>query len=53
MNDLEEKKKELESLKYKYFMLQMCDHWDSSDYKYSNELHQRIMKLENELGEVS
>lgn len=38
-------KEVLEQLEKKYFMLQMCDHWDSSDYKYAEELRQKIKEL--------
>ena len=48
-----DKKKELDELREKRFMLAMSDHWDADDYRYDDELYQRIMELENELGEVS
>lgn len=48
-----DKKKELDELREKQFMLAMADYWDADDYRYDSELHQRIMELENELGEVS
>ena len=35
----------LEELEHKYFMLQMQDHWDSSDYKYAEELREKIKKV--------
>lgn len=35
----------LEELEDKYFMLQMQDHWDSSDYRYADELREEIRRL--------
>ena len=46
-----DKREELEKLKDQYFMLQMCDHWSSEDYRLDNELYSKIMKLEKELNE--
>lgn len=39
---------ELEILEHKYFLLEMQDKWDSEDYKYANELKERIKKLKGE-----
>ena len=39
---------ELEKLEHKYFLLEMQDHWDSEDYKYANELKEKIKKLKGE-----
>lgn len=41
MNKLEE----LEKLENQYFMLQMQDTWDSGDYKFAEELRQKIKKI--------
>lgn len=38
---------ELEKLEHKYFLLQMQDHWDSSDYKYANELREEIKRCKD------
>ena len=38
----------LEELEHKYFMLQMQDVWDSSDYRYADELKEKINKLKKE-----
>lgn len=38
----------LEELEQRYFMLQMQDHWESEDYSYADELHEKIMKLKGE-----
>ena len=46
---MEKLKQELEELKEKQFLLQMCDHWSSEDYRYSNELHQKIREIEEKL----
>lgn len=40
--------KTLEQLENDYFMLQMQDHWDSSDYRYADELREGIKKLKGE-----
>lgn len=38
----------LKELEERYFMLQMQDHWESEDYRYADELHEKIMKLKEE-----
>ena len=38
----------LEQLEYRYFLLEMQDKWDSEDYKYANELKEKIKKLKGE-----
>ena len=38
----------LEELEYKYFMLEMQDNWDSSDYRYADELREKIRELKEE-----
>lgn len=35
----------IEELEERYFMLKMQDVWDSSDYKYADELRQKIKQL--------
>lgn len=47
--DMEQLKKELEKLEEKEFMLQMCDHWDSYDYKYHDALCEQIRNKKKEL----
>lgn len=44
----------LEELEERYFMLEMSDTWDSSDYKYADELREKIRKLkeENDVKEI-
>lgn len=37
----------LEELEHKYFMLEMKDTWDSNDYRYADELKEKIKKLKN------
>ena len=39
----------LEELEHKYVMLEMQDSWDSSDYKYADELREKIKKLREEM----
>lgn len=39
---------ELEQLEHKYFLLEMQDKWDSEDYRYANELKEKIRKLKGE-----
>lgn len=38
----------LEQLEHKYFILEMQDKWDNKDYKYANELKEKIKKLKGE-----
>lgn len=38
----------LEELEQQYFMLQMQDNWDSSDYRYADELREKINKMKEE-----
>lgn len=38
----------IEQLEHDLFMLEMKDTWDSSDYRYANELEQKIKKLKEE-----
>ena len=38
----------LEELEEKYFMLEMQDTWSSKDYKYADELRNKIKKLKEE-----
>lgn len=38
----------LEQLEHKYFLLEMQDNWTSEDYKYANELKEKIKKLKGE-----
>ena len=38
----------IEELEHDLFMLEMKDTWDSSDYRYANELEEKIKKLKEE-----
>lgn len=38
----------LEILENKLFMLEMQDHWESSDYRYAEELRERIRKVKQD-----
>lgn len=38
----------LEELEEDYFMLNMQDTWDSSDYRYADELKEKIKKIKEE-----
>lgn len=38
----------IEELEEKYFMLEMQDTWSSRDYRYADELRQKIKKLKEE-----
>lgn len=40
--------KTLEQLENDYFMLQMQDTWTSEDYRYADELREKIKKLKGE-----
>lgn len=42
---------ELEKLEHKYFLLQMQDHWNSSDYRYANELREEIKRCKDAINE--
>ena len=39
----------LKELEHQYFMLKMQDSWDSSDYRYADELREKIRKLKEEM----
>ncbi len=39
----------LEELEHKYFILEMQDTWDSSDYRYADELKEKIRNLKGEI----
>lgn len=41
----------LEELEQRYFMLQMQDTWDSSDYRYADELREKIRRLKENKSE--
>lgn len=38
----------LEELEEKYFMLEMQDTWSSKDFKYADELRNKIKKMKEE-----
>ena len=38
----------IKELEHDLFMLEMKDTWDSSDYRYANELEEKIKKLKEE-----
>lgn len=38
----------LKQLEHKYFLLEMQDKWNSEDYKYANELREKVRKLKEE-----
>lgn len=40
---------EIEKLEEEQFILDMKDVWDDSDYKKSNEIHQKILELKGQL----
>ena len=41
-------KENLEELEHRLFMLKMQDTWESSDYRYANELEKKKKKLKEE-----
>lgn len=43
------KEKELKELEHRYFMLQMADTWDRSDYRFAERLREKIRKLREEI----
>ena len=40
-------KEQIEGLEYDIFILQMKDHWDSSDYRRYDELNTKLKELKN------
>ena len=40
-------KKKIKELEQEYFYLKMQDHWDSSDYRYANELREEIKRCKD------
>lgn len=48
---MEKVKEEIEKLEYKLFILQMKDRWDLSDYRYEEELNQKIKELKEKNGD--
>ena len=44
-----EKEAELEKLTNKLTMLHFQDHWDSSDFKFQDELLEKIKRLEKDI----
>lgn len=40
----------LEQLEHKYFLLEMQDKWNSEDYKYADELKEKIKEAKNQNG---
>lgn len=52
MDSLEELENQLKELKHKEFMLNMCDHWDNSDFRYSQELNSKIIEVKKKIEEL-
>ena len=52
MDNLEELENQLEKLKHDEFMLNMCDHWDNSDFRYSQELNRKIIEVKKKIEEL-
>ena len=52
MSKLDELNKELCEYEDRYFMLQMCDHWSSEDYRYSDELRSKINSIKDEIKKL-
>ena len=44
---------ELEKLESQYFMLQMKDTWDSSDYRFADELKEKIKNIKNNVDKIN
>jgi len=42
---------ELEKLEYKYFLLNMQDTWTSEDYRYADELKEKIRRIKGDKKE--
>jgi len=45
-------KRQIKLFEEKMFMLKMADHWDDSDYRYSDELSAKIRKYEQEIEKL-
>ena len=45
---MEKEEETLERLEHKYFMLQMADTWDASDYRFAEKLREKMRKLREE-----
>lgn len=52
MDNLEELENQLKELKHKEFMLNMCDHWDNSDFRYSQELNRKIIDIKKRIEKL-
>lgn len=50
---LEELKSKLKDLENQEFMLEMIDTWTSEYYKYSDEIHQQIIAVKEEIEKRS
>lgn len=50
MNKIEKLEKKLEELKEEQFKLDMIDTWDDKDYTHSQELHTKIVEIENKIS---
>ena len=46
---LAEYKEDLEQLESDEFMLKMADHWESDDFRYSDELHRKMMEVKKKI----
>ena len=52
MSKLDELSEKLYKYEYKYFILQMCDHWDSNDYRYADELRSKIKSIKSKIKKL-
>lgn len=43
---------ELEDIEQKEFILNMCDRWDSNDYRTSEELREKKQKIKSKINEL-
>lgn len=48
----EELKKELKDYQEREFSLKMKDHWDSSDYKLSDEIYEKIREIKKSIDKI-
>lgn len=52
MSEIENLKTQLEKLEHDEFMLNMCDHWQDSDYRYSWKLREEIKEVKGKIKEL-
>lgn len=49
---IQELNKKLKEINSKLFMLNMCDHWDDSDYRFNYELSAEAKNIKEEISKL-